>query len=112
MSLNGRAWDKVRIAAGIYQKIVNGTAVYWLKEGDEVPKAIWFSKLSGNWVVGRVDEFGGPAGYLISSGATICPDSSGSEWEYVDGNGDFVLARNSVNISKWTTGKKSFAKQL
>ena len=68
------------------------------------------SKLSGNWVVGRVDEFGGSAGYLFSSGATICPDSHGSEWKYGDGN-EVVLARNSVNISKWTTGEKSFAKQ-
>ena len=111
VSLNGRAWDERSTTAGIYQKIVNGTSVYWLKEEDKVPKAIWFSKLSGQWIVGRLDEFGGRAGYLFTSGATICPDSHGSEWKYGDGNG-FVIARNSVNISKWTTGEKSFAKQI
>ena len=110
MSLNGRAWDKKRTSAGIYQKIVNGTAVYWLKEEGEVPKAIWFSKLSGNWVVGRLGNFGGSAGYLFSLGATICPDSHGSEWQYGDENG-VVVARNSITISKWATGEKSFATQ-
>ena len=78
---------------------------------DEVPTAIWFSQSLGEWIVGRVDDLGGTVGYLFSSGSTICPDSPGSEWTYGDGTREFTIARKTVNVSKWTEGKKSFDKQ-
>ena len=90
---------------------MNSTTFYWLKEEDEVPTAIWFSQSVGEWTVGRLDDLGGTAGYLFSSGSTICPDSPGSEWKYGDGT-ELTLARNTVKISKWTEGEKSFDKQL
>ena len=100
--------------AGFYRKIVNSTTFYWLKEEkglflrEEVPKAIWFSQSLGEWIVGQLDDLGGTAGYLFSSGSTICPDSPGIEWTYGDGTGEFTIARNTINVSKWTEGEKSF----
>ena len=112
ISLNGRAWNERGFVAGFYQKIVNSTTFYWLKEEDEVPTAIWFSQSHGKWIVGRLDDLGGTAGYLFSSVSTICPDSPGIEWTYGDGTGEFTIARNTINVSKWTEGEKSFGNQL
>ena len=103
--MSGRAWSEQSSVAGFYQKIVNRTTVYWLKEEDSVPKVILFSQSLGKWIVSSVDDMGGTVGYLFSSGSTICPDSPGSEWKYGDGT-ELTLARNTVKISKWTEGEK------
>ena len=84
MTLKGRSFDIQPEAVGKYERKVNGSFVYWVKEHPEFPQAIWFSQGAGSWHISNLDDIVESRAKLTSLGTPHCPYSAGLEWQYWD----------------------------
>ena len=80
VKLEGRSYREQPYAVGVYHRRANGTLVYWVKDGiDYWPRAIWFSQISGYWLVGSLEDLGSSISFLKSTSLEIQDDSNSFE---------------------------------
>ena len=101
LTLSGQSHVKQNDSGGFYQRIANGSLIYWVQQlpstSTRQPKEILFNGFYGSWMV---DGAG-----IESLSSPVCPYESYTKWEFYNGNDEWIEDAPALRLVKWTQGR-------
>ena len=94
VSMTGRVYQEHSKRTGIYEKQMNESYPYWVKNDT----ALWLDQEFGNWKIGSLENVGSSTASLKSDYLTLCPESSSVGWQAYY-NGEWNEVYNHMNVT-------------
>ena len=109
ITLSGYAYESLSFLYGTYQKQINGSLVYWLKNDTDIPTALWYSQSRFMWMVGKLEDLlnDKQSAYLSTQGSScICPYTLDNQWAFWNGEHWLDSGKDGkVSVMPWKDGK-------